>query len=479
MSLSINSNAGAVQDLYYLGNAQMSMSTAMQRLSSGLQINSAADNPAGLAISAKMQNQVSGLNQAVANAQTGISLLQTADGALSQSQSIVQQMRTLAVQAANGTLTPTDRSTIQDEVNQLADQLTSIAQQTQFNSKNLLDGTLQNVTLQVGANANQTIGFSIGAMDASSLGLQTQQASIASGSSAATDFVGGTAPTGSILAAGQTYSLTFAATTSSVAGGTFGGTPTVAAGSALAGGTYTVVLNSDSYAYLVNTATGTTVAKSTAQVAGDAQNTTITFDDLTQTSQADIQLKNSVAAIGAAPASGTSSLGVVTVTVALNVMNGATVVATATNPSVAANGAITFIDATTATQNDLVLQVGSDGMTPDSGTAIGNFSLQAGGPNVLDAGDAENSITALDNALTTVTNQEALIGAVQNRVQATISNLQVTSQNLQSANGVIADANIPQEMMNFTQAQVQFQAGVAMLQQANAEPTLLLHIITG
>jgi len=85
MSLSINSNAGAVQDLYYLGNAQMSMSTAMQRLSSGLQINSAADNPAGLAISAKMQNQVSGLNQAVANAQTGISLLQTADGALSQS----------------------------------------------------------------------------------------------------------------------------------------------------------------------------------------------------------------------------------------------------------------------------------------------------------------------------------------------------------------------------------------------------------
>jgi len=194
MSLSINSNAGAVQDLYYLGNAQMSMSTAMQRLSSGLQINSAADNPAGLAISAKMQNQVSGLNQAVANAQTGISLLQTADGALSQSQSIVQQMRTLAVQAANGTLTPTDRSTIQDEVNQLANQLTSIAQQTQFNSKNLLDGTLQNVNLQVGANANQTIGFSIGAMDANSLGLQTQQASIASGSCAATDFVGATPP---------------------------------------------------------------------------------------------------------------------------------------------------------------------------------------------------------------------------------------------------------------------------------------------
>jgi len=165
--------------------------------------------------------------------------------------------------------------------------------------------------------------------------------------------------------------------------------------------------------------------------------------------------------------------------VALNVMNGATVVATATNPSASANGAITFVDATTASINDLVLQAGSDGVTMASGTAIGNFSLQAGGPNVLDAGNAQTSITSLDNALTSVTNQEALIGAVQNRVQATISNLQVTSQNLQSANGVIADANIPQEMMQFTQAQVQFQAGVAMLQQANAEPTLLLHIITG
>ena len=477
MSLSINSNAGAVQDLYYLGNAQMSMSTAMQRLSSGLQINSAADNPAGLAISAKMQNQVSGLNQAVANAQTGISLLQTADGALSQSQSIVQQMRTLAVQAANGTLTPTDRSTIQDEVNQLANQLTSIAQQTQFNSKNLLDGTLQNVNLQVGANANQTIGFSIGAMDANSLGLQTQQASIASGSCAATDFVGGNAPSGSALVAGQTYSLTFAATTSTAAGADIQ-TPTIAAGSALAGGAYTVVLNSDSFAYVVNSVTGVTVAKSTVQVAGDVINTVISFNDLTNTSQQDLQLSAKVA-VPNAPASGTSTLGTLTVTVALNVMNGATVVATATNPSASANGAITFVDATTASINDLVLQAGSDGVTMASGTAIGNFSLQAGGPNVLDAGNAQTSITSLDNALTSVTNQEALIGAVQNRVQATISNLQVTSQNLQSANGVIADANIPQEMMQFTQAQVQFQAGVAMLQQANAEPTLLLHIITG
>ena len=237
-----------------------------------------------------MQNQVSGLNQAVANAQTGISLLQTADGALSQSQSIVQQMRTLAVQAANGTLTPTDRSTIQDEVNQLANQLTSIAQQTQFNSKNLLDGTLQNVNLQVGANANQTIGFSIGAMDANSLGLQTQQASIASGSCAATDFVGGNAPSGSALVAGQTYSLTFAATTSTAAGADIQ-TPTIAAGSALAGGAYTVVLNSDSFAYVVNSVTGVTVAKSTVQVAGDVINTVISFNDLTNTSQQDLQLK--------------------------------------------------------------------------------------------------------------------------------------------------------------------------------------------
>ncbi len=474
--LSINSNSGAVQDLFYLGQAQGDLSTAMQRLSSGLQINSAADNPAGLAISAKMENQVSGLNQAVANAQTGISLLQTADGALSQSQSIVQQMRTLAVQAANGTLTPTDRATIQDEINQLANQLTSIAQQTQFNTKNLLDGSLQNINLQVGANANQTISFSIGAMDAKTLGLQTFQASLASGSSAATDFVGGTAPNGSALATGTTYTLTFAASTVAVTSTTLSA-PTVPTGSALAGGTYSIVLSSDSYAYLID-ANGNTVAQSTAQVAGDAQNTVITFADVSNSSQDDLVVKAAIT-LGNAPSSGTSSLGTVASTVVLTVMNGATTVASVTNPTASANGAITFMDATTATQADLVLQLGSSGLVMDSGASIGSLSLQAGGPNVLDSGDAQSAVTSLDNALTSITNQRALIGATQNRLQATIGDLQVTSQNLQNANGVIADANIPQEMMNFTQAQVKFQAGVSMLLQANAEPQLLLKIITG
>jgi len=475
--LSINNNSGAVQDTLYLGQAQQAMSTAMQRLSSGLSINTAADNPAGLAISAKMESQVSGLNQAVANAQTGTSLLQTADGALSQSQSIVQQMRTLAVQAANGTLTPTDRSTIQDEVNQLADQLTSIAQQTQFNTLNLLDGTLQNVTLQVGANANQTIGFGIGAMDANSLGLQTQQATLAAGSSAAADFVGGTSPSGSALAVGTTYSLVFGATAATFTAADIDAA-TVPSGSALQGGTYSIVLSTDSYAYLL--LNGATIAKSSAQVAGDAAATTFAFNDLANPSQ--IDLEGTVAAgktIPDAPSTGSTALGTVAVQTTLHVENGATVIATATNPSSSANGAITFYDATTASQADLVLEVGSAGAIMDSGGTIGNVNIAAGGPNVLDAADAQNAIASLDTALGLVTNQRALIGAVENRLTATVSNLQVTSQNLQSANGVIADANIPQEMMTFTQAQVQFQAGVSMLTQANAEPQLLLKIITG
>lgn len=168
----INHNLAALNTLNRLNAATNAQSKAMQKLSSGLRINSAADDAAGLAISEKMRSQIRGLDQATNNAQDGISLLQTAEGALNETHDILQRMRELAVQGANDTNTTEDRNQIQTELNQLMSEIDRIAKTTQFNTQNLLGGTFS-ATLQVGANAGQIITFSISAMDTSGLSLGT------------------------------------------------------------------------------------------------------------------------------------------------------------------------------------------------------------------------------------------------------------------------------------------------------------------
>jgi flagellin len=168
----INHNLAALNTLNRLNTATNAQSKAMQKLSSGLRINSAADDAAGLAISEKMRSQIRGLDQATNNAQDGISLLQTAEGALNETHGILQRMRELAVQGANDTNTTEDRNQIQTELNQLMSEIDRIAETTQFNTQNLLGGSFS-ATLQVGANAGQIIAFSISAMDTSGLSLGT------------------------------------------------------------------------------------------------------------------------------------------------------------------------------------------------------------------------------------------------------------------------------------------------------------------
>ncbi|GER68383.1 flagellin [Weizmannia acidilactici] len=168
----INHNLAALNTLNRLNAATNAQSKAMQKLSSGLRINSAADDAAGLAISEKMRSQIRGLDQATNNAQDGISLLQTAEGALNETHDILQRMRELAVQGANDTNTTEDRNQIQTELNQLMSEIDRIAKTTQFNTQNLLGGTFS-ATLQVGANAGQIITFSISAMDTTGLSLGT------------------------------------------------------------------------------------------------------------------------------------------------------------------------------------------------------------------------------------------------------------------------------------------------------------------
>ncbi len=182
----INTNVSALNTLNQLNSNTKATQSSLEKLSSGLRINKAADDAAGLAISQKMQAQITGLDTASSNSQDGISMIQTAEGSLSESQSILQRMNELAVQAQNGTNSTTDTSRLQDEANQLAQDLTRISTQTSFNTTSVLasggiSGSLFNstgMTLQIGANAGQTITITlqsaagtVNGVDATSLGV--------------------------------------------------------------------------------------------------------------------------------------------------------------------------------------------------------------------------------------------------------------------------------------------------------------------
>ncbi|MDU7589919.1 MAG: flagellin, partial [Acidovorax sp.] len=175
MASTINTNVASLTAQRNLGISQNSLNTSIQRLSSGLRINSAKDDAAGLAISERFTSQIRGLNQAVRNANDGISLAQTAEGALKASGEILQRVRELSVQSANATNSASDRKAIQAEVGQLLSEMDRISQTTEFNGQKLLDGSFGSATFQVGANANQTITATTGNFRTSTYGAQLMQ----------------------------------------------------------------------------------------------------------------------------------------------------------------------------------------------------------------------------------------------------------------------------------------------------------------
>jgi flagellin len=186
VSLTISTNVMSLNAQRNLSQSQSALTKSMQRLSSGLRINSAKDDAAGLAISDRMTSQIRGLNQAARNANDGISLAQTAEGALQESTNILQRMRELAVQSANDTNSASDRTSLQAEVNQLKQEMTRIAGTTEFNGKKLLDGSMTSAQFQVGSNANQTISIGIRSAEASALGTNSLTSTNAAGIEAAT-----------------------------------------------------------------------------------------------------------------------------------------------------------------------------------------------------------------------------------------------------------------------------------------------------
>ena len=169
MALTVNTNVASLNTQKNLNKASDALSTTMQRLSSGLKINSAKDDAAGLQISNRLTSQINGLNVAVKNANDGISIAQTAEGAMQESTNILQRMRELALQSANGSNSDEDRASLQQEFNALSGELTRIANTTTFGGRNLLDGSFGTTSFQVGANANQTVSFSVSSVAAKDL----------------------------------------------------------------------------------------------------------------------------------------------------------------------------------------------------------------------------------------------------------------------------------------------------------------------
>lgn len=173
MALTVNTNVASLNTQRNLNSSSRALDTSLQRLSTGLRINSAKDDAAGLQISNRLTSQINGLNVAVRNANDGISMAQTAEGALQQSTNILQRMRELALQSANGSNSEEDRASLQLEVEQLQEELTRIAETTSFGTQKLLDGSLGSVSFQVGANAGETIAidFTTTGFDATALGV--------------------------------------------------------------------------------------------------------------------------------------------------------------------------------------------------------------------------------------------------------------------------------------------------------------------
>ncbi len=186
MAISINTNIAALNAQRNLTKSQGTLNTSLQRLSSGLRVNSAKDDAAGLAISDRMTAQIRGLNQASRNANDGISMAQTAEGALQETTNLLQRMRELSVQSANDTNSASDRASLQAEVNLLKQEIQRIATSTTFNGQKILDGSLSNALFQVGANANETIGVSIDDAQSTALGTNTVRTDNDNGIEAAT-----------------------------------------------------------------------------------------------------------------------------------------------------------------------------------------------------------------------------------------------------------------------------------------------------
>ena len=487
MAAVINTNVSSLTAQRNLGSSQMSLSTSIQRLSSGLRINSAKDDAAGLAIAERFTGQIRGLNQAARNANDGISLAQTVEGAMGGASSILQRVRELAVQSANASNSAGDRQALNQEVTQLISELDRIAQTTEFNGAKLIDGTFGTQKFQVGANANQTI-------TASGVNLRTA----AYGNN-------------QVNAAGGAATLAAAGANNTTAG-------TVAINGALGSATLTIAVNStaEANAAKINAQKAITGVSASAQTDlsltfGSTGAYSLTLQSDNTTTQA---ISFSLAATGtadglsAAVAAINDQSSKTGVTAALNTAGTAVILTNATgnditvsDTAVANAGSVTVqkldsagaasggtavltadITAASATTVGYITLDSEKSFAVDTTTTnafadIGSTLKKVSGIDITTFANATDALKTVDSALAFVSGERAKLGALQSRFETSIANLQITSENLTASRSRIQDADFALETSNLSRAQILQQAGTAMVAQANQIPQGVLSLL--
>ncbi|WIM06709.1 MAG: flagellin [Candidatus Nitricoxidivorans perseverans] len=491
MAQVINTNIQSLNAQRNLNTSQSALSVSLQRLSSGLRINSAKDDAAGMAIASRMTAQVRGLNQAARNANDGISLAQTAEGALGEISNNLQRIRELAIQSANSTNSASDRASLDAESTQLIAEITRVASQTSFNGLNLLDGTFTSQAFQVGANANQTISVNSIA-DARATGLGSNIL-VAGGT-----LMGTTKAAAADLTGGNTVAVEAGLTVTTVNGGTTAafGYAALADAKAIA-----AAINTNAASVGVTATASNSATLSSVSVAG-----TYTFT-LGGTSTAAISasitdttdLTNLVGAInGAAGTTGITATFTSTSaknSITLTSSDGSDISILDINRTEGDTGTVAFSGVTLSTvaaaTADSSIKIGSVSLASTKGaitlaghnadvfnTANSTFSSMAS-VSLTSAANAQLAIATVDAALGMVNVSRGDLGAYQNRFSSAIANLQTNSENVAAARSRIEDADFAQETAALTRNQILQQAGIAMLAQANALPQNVLTLLRG
>jgi flagellin len=490
--LRINHNLSALNAWKNMSVNDSGQNKSLEKLSSGLRIGRAADDAAGLSISEKMRGQISGLNQASRNAQDGISLLQTAEGALQETHSILQRMRELAVQAASDTVTNEDRLEIQKEIDNLRVEMDRISTDTEFNTQKLLNGKFTEKIIHIGANAQQNLKVSIASMGARDL--KVNKVTTASSATTLNDasFIAEHAGDATLTVSGTyTGQAPITALRTSI---TEDGKVRVIGKRDGAEGDLIVDLDSGATSVEVN---GLTFAiANIADVRANATTIEGGPDDgkIDNTGDAGTATQFSfINGDGATLAmSGTATENITDISATVvgdgQVQISYTIGSDTTSVTL-------YGDDTSATAEHTVAGVTfeltgaknvreapttftwEDDNLPINAEVVGGLDVVDEGINVSTQAAADAAITVIDEAIVTVSGERSKLGAIQNRLEHTIANLSTSSENLTAAESRIRDVDIAVEMMNFTKYQILSQASTAMLAQANAKPQAVLQLL--
>jgi flagellin len=507
MALTVNTNIASLNAQRNLNKSGSELNVSLQRLSSGLRINSAKDDAAGLAISERFTTQIRGLNQAIRNSNDGVSLAQTAEGALSESGNILQRIRELAIQSSNATNSASDRAALQSEVNQLQTELQRIATTTTFNGLNVLDGSYQNQVFQVGdqSGTDNQIQVSISDTRTTALGTNvvtgastTNQDGLGSTSAGAATV---TAATATNVVNAQTLTIASSLGSSTVAVADADSAETIATSVNAVAGTTGVSATAQTTATLGTLSANGTVSFSV--VTGDgtaAVSAAVTTGDLTNLAD-EINKFTGQTGVSASASGGTLTLtngegkdigvenfvhsGDAGETIVLTgsaegtgvTLTGPTGGTAAGTDSAIATGEVKFTSSNAFNVQSDVANTAGSVVDAAAATDVSSTLAAVNTVDISTATGALNSLDILDGALQQVSGIRANLGAIQSRFESVINNLSATVENASAARSRIIDADFAAETASLTRSQILQQAGVSILAQANGLPQLALSLL--